>query len=149
MPRTWLFVKQWASNTISFLDLKKKLLTLSNYDYNKWKEIFQKVEVALDPTEDHLTLAVDIVLEEARVRRISLSDQPPSNIAVTDGSSFPVASRSRRLPSEPKLRKRCRIAVNRFLDLNATEEEEEEEETNSEPEDEILGGWECKLLPKI
>ncbi|KAG9308195.1 hypothetical protein JVU11DRAFT_12290 [Chiua virens] len=133
----WLFVKQWASDTISFLDLEKELLTLGNYDYNEWKEIFQKVEVASDPTEDHLISAVDIVLEEARVRGISLSDQPPSNIAVTDGSSFPVASRSRRLPSEPKSRKRRRIAVNRFLDLDATEEEEEEEETNSEPEDEI------------
>lgn len=130
----WLLVKQWAADTMSFVDLEKELSSLSTYDYSEWREIFKKVEIASDPTEEHLVSAVDIVIEEARAHGLSLSNDNSHNTAMTSASSSLVVSGSRLPSKEPRWsHKHHKLTMQRYLDLN----EEDNEEDKSELDDEI------------
>lgn len=96
---------------------------LGAYRYSDWSEIFKRVEVASDPTEEHRVSAVDIVLEAARICGITLSGD--ESATATPEPSFPVVSE----PASElrRSRKRRKLAINRYLDIDAVEDEDEDE----------------------
>jgi hypothetical protein len=132
LPAAWFLVKQWAADTLPYVELEKALSNLGTFDDNEWRETFRKVELALDPSEEHPVSCVDIVIETARTHGITLPDNKPHNTKTTE-SFHPIPSSSQtghhdqsRLHDLGQTRKRHKLAVNRFLDLDASEGDEPE-----------------------
>ena len=116
----WLVVKRWAADALSFPELEKELSSIGTYDYNDWREIFKKVEVASDPTEQQSVSPVDILLQEALVHGVSLAEE-------VDSAAAEPSSSSRSPPQEPgKTRKRRKLSIAKYLDVAATEDDEDD-----------------------
>ncbi|KAH0825726.1 hypothetical protein J3R83DRAFT_9929 [Lanmaoa asiatica] len=132
----WLLVKQWAADALTCLELEKELSSLGTYLHNEWKETFKKVEIASDPTEEHPVSAIDIVIEEARARGISLVQETHVD-ATADSSSSARSSRTpRRSPHKPRRsRKRRKLSITKYLDLRASEGDEDD---SLESDDEVV-----------
>lgn len=132
LPAAWFLVKQWAADALPYVELEKALSNLGTFDYNEWRETFRKVELASDPSEEHPISGVDIVIKTARTHGITISDDESHNTTTTE-SFHPIPSSSQTGHHDQgyshgleRTRKRRKLAVNRFLDLDASEGDEPE-----------------------